>query len=138
MKTHELARDLRELARFLQKLPNGELKEALEETRIDNSPPPSQKADQDAMAVNVATLAALARVGKSRWVDFIEEWKLPIKSSRKDSARNIMGEVMRYLDSHPDDIRRLQQRMTKGSKASPALMKALSILMQAPNDNEES
>jgi hypothetical protein len=131
MKTHELAKALSRLAAALRSLPDMELDPFLSGVLREPGASRPHNGNPDA-AISVAILASLSRMDKPQWKELIEQWRLPIKVLRKDSARNVMGDVMRYLESHPEEIRRIEHGASKGSsRASPALLKALQILMKS-------
>lgn len=126
MKTHELSKSLMFLARLLREMPNMELPEL-----VDYLPWQRRMLDKDRIAVNLATLASLSRIDKRQWLELIDDYRLPIPLRERDATRDIMGKVLRYLETHPDAIRSLSSRVGKGkSEASPELMKALSILIK--------
>lgn len=143
MKTHALASSLSKLSRALRSIPDMELEDLLSGMMTEFGTGRAHSDNPNA-AATVGILASLSRISKSQWKELIENWKLPIDVLRKDSARNIMGEVMRYLEAHPNEIRRIQNGTTKeSSQASPALLKALQILLasdkgMASDDREES
>ena len=135
MKTHQLADAMQTLAGILRSMPNVEL-ESLKDTM--KWPVYTGEHIKPNVAVSVGTLAALSRMDKGSWQELIDQWRLPIAVHPKDSARNTMGQVLRYLETHPHEIRRLQDRMSKvGPRTSSALTKALSILL-ADLDEESS
>ena len=127
MKTYEFAQALTRLAKLLQSLPNTEMSEFEErvkqtETRIST----------EGIAVNLATLAALSRIDKQQWVDFITEYRLPIMiRPTKDASRDILGKLLKYLENNPDAQERLKQRAdSRSAEASPELMRALDVLLR--------
>lgn len=125
MKTHELARALRRLAKILKAGPNVQL-DKLHYPLTPTSP----IKDSIGIALNLATLSALSRVAKAQWASFIREYNLPIRVDQRDSARNILGRLLGYLEKNPgavDSLRR--QAQAKSGDASPELMKALSIIL---------
>jgi hypothetical protein len=135
MKTHQLAKSLTDLAVVLRSLPNVEMGLFLADLTSNIG---TSRDDNPNAAALVGMLAAMSRIDKNQWRQLIEKWRLPIEVPRKDSSRNVMGEVMRYLESHPDEIRRIQHDATKGtSRASPALLKALSILLESDKETSE-
>lgn len=125
MKTHELADALRRLCNLLKAGPNVDL-ETLRECLAGTSP----MTDSGGLAVNLATLSALSRIPKAQWASFIQEYGLPIRVDPRDSARNVLGKLMRYLEKNPAAIDRITQRARhRARNPSPELMKALSILL---------
>src|SRR5712691_7134220 len=51
------------------------------------------------IAVNLSTLAELARIDKRQWLNFAREYHLPIETRPRDAARDILGKVLVYLES---------------------------------------
>lgn len=128
MKTHDLAEALTILAQALSAGPNIEL------SRVnfrDMFGPKPRNSDQ--LAVNLATLAALARIQKSEWIDFVHEYQIPIDLRDRDASRDILGKLLRHLEDHPEERSRLERRtVARTAKESPELMKALTILLRDP------
>ncbi len=127
MKTHELAKALHQLARILEQSPNV----SLDQSSLFGH----KKADLSSgqMAVSLATLAELSRVEKGQWVAFINDLRLPIEIRPRDASRDILGKLLNYLES--DELAREQLKSkaaSRGSQASPELMKALNSLLKEP------
>jgi hypothetical protein len=125
MKTHELAKALRLLASLLEKSTNIQLEEVTIATAGDS------KLNSAQMAVSLNTLVELSRVDKQQWLAFIQELGFPIEVGPRDGARNVLGKLLSYLESNKDAREKLKTKAaSKGSEASPELMKALSSLMK--------
>jgi len=125
MKTHELAKALRLLASLLEKSTNIQLEEVTIATAGDS------KLNSAQMAVSLNTLVELSRVDKQQWLAFIQELGFPIEVGPRDGARNVLGKLLSYLESNKDAREKLKTKSaSKGSEASPELMKALSSLMK--------
>jgi len=131
VKTHGLADALRKLATILKEGPSVEL----EELKIEG-PDASRRTSGD-IAVNLATLAAMSRVEKREWIDFIEEYGIPIHYRPRDASRDVLGKLLRYLERHPEAIRALKYKAsTRHASQSSALTKALSILLGGDSDDK--
>lgn len=122
MKTHRVASLLQELARVLKSGPDIEL-EAFGYQRSLQTRIPSD------IAVNVSTLAALSKVDKKEWSTFIREYQIPIEIRPRDASRDIVGKLLRFLDTHPDALHSLKRRATAQVRASPELAKVLDFLL---------
>ncbi len=130
MKTHELANAMSVLSRILKGAPNVDLKDL---TIL--SPLAINGDDSADAALNLSTMVALSRITKQRWREMITEWGLPIEVPTTYSVRDTIGKVLRYLEDHPEELKRLQDGVASTSKrASPELMKALSILLSGDKE----
>ncbi len=126
MKTHDLARALSQFARVLRESPNMEL-ESL--GRVFRESTSTQSAG--GMAVNLATLAELARIDKSQWQHFISEYNFPIEVRPRDASRDILGKLLRYLEENPSALQRLRNRIVHDhGEASPELLRAFKTLLR--------
>jgi hypothetical protein len=124
MKTHEFAKTLRGLAQFLESSPNIPLERARIEDRNINA------LNTGTMAVSLSTLVELSRLDKGQWVTFITELGFPIELRPRDASRDILGKLLTYLESNAAAREQLKTKAaSKGSQASPELMKALSTLL---------
>lgn len=130
MKTHELAKALRILAEALDRAPSIDL------NIVSISSGSSDSISMTQMAVNLATLTDLARIGKGQWIEFVRDNKMPIEFRPRDAARDILGKVLNYLESNADARRALKEKVTRrDSKTSPELMRAFAFLLKdQPND----
>lgn len=125
MKTYELAKNLTLLARFLRKCPDIDLKDL---SPIKTSS--RRQTQTPEITVNLSTLMQLSRLAKKHWQAYIEDNELPISIGKRDSSRDILGKLLRYLDKNPqarDNLTR--QAAKKQTKASPELTKALAFLL---------
>jgi hypothetical protein len=125
MKTHELAKALTRLARWLRAGPNIELANLeLLGSRSKRAAP--------ADAVALSSLVAFSRFSKQEWAELIKEYRLPIEVKNTYSARDVMGKIMGYFAENPDARQQLMERVERQpSKASPELMRALSTLLKS-------
>jgi hypothetical protein len=130
VKSHHLARALNELARILEAGPSVDVRQL--------KLAPIQHAGQSAsssMAINVTTLANLARIDKAQWLLFIRENGLPIPTRPRDASRDVLGKLLKYLESNPEARRKLKESLMKSSRqSSPELMQALSLLLGDGDD----
>jgi hypothetical protein len=127
MKTHALARGLEQLASLLKQGPDTDVKEAL--ARDGES-----KSHESDLPLGLSVLVRMSTIGKSEWVSFIRAHDFPIEVGPRDSARNILGKVLNYLERNPNAQMRLQLRSESKGSSSPALARALRALM---DDSDE-
>jgi len=124
VKTHELARLLRQLADFLDSGINIEI------TRARVSDSNSVRESSSGLAVNLSTLAELSRIDKSQWVSLIDELGIRIPIRPRDASRDILGKLLVYLEQNEDARNKLKNRVSrKGEIASPDLTRALASLL---------
>lgn len=124
MKTHEIAKALRTLATLLEQSSNV----PVEEAAITTS---SSKLNSSQMAVSLSTLVELSRVDKRQWLAFINDLGFPIEIRPRDASRDILGKLLNYLETNQTAREKLKTKAaSKGSEASPELMKALSSLLK--------
>ena len=126
MKTHELAKALRQLAKILETSPNIEFNES-----TNLSIGESSAMGTSSIAVNIHTLHTLSKIEKRQWIAFVEEFKFPINIDNRDSSRNIMGKILSFLDANPSAVNLIKNK-SKASKSAPpsALTQALDILLR--------
>lgn len=127
MQTHELARALESLAKFLRSGPNVAV------TQLANAAGWTLKDDlrSDEIKIGLSHLVALSRVDKRQWIALIEEHNFPIPVRNRDASRDILGKLLRYLEKNPEARQRLSRSSSiSSSEASPELMKALSSLLK--------
>lgn len=125
MKTHDLARALISLGHLLRRGPNVELG--------DLSFPSGKRVAAEVSAVPVAlsTLVALSKFNRGQWAAVIKEFDLPIEIQPKNSNRDVVGKILRYLESSPEARGRLVSRASKSrSETSPELLRALEALLK--------
>lgn len=124
MKTHEIAKMLRTLATLLEQSSNVPIEEAAITTA-------SNKLNSSQMAVSLSTLVELSRVDKRQWLAFINDLGFPIEIRPRDASRDILGKLLNYLETNQTAREKLKTKAaSKGSEASPELMKALSSLLK--------
>ena len=123
MKSHSLAHALRTLADILEQGPNTELSnlEVLNKGQFLSS---------EQIAVNLSTLAALSKIKKPQWIEFINNYQFDIQITTRDSSRNILGKLLTYLDKHPEAVNLIKKRSLSSKSGSNALSKAFDILLE--------
>jgi hypothetical protein len=128
MKSHQVAKILSRLSEMLERVPDADLDELF---ISDHNPKPVATSQ---IAVNVSTLAELARIDKQQWLAFIREYHLPIESRPRDATRDILGKVLTYLESNSEARQSLKESATKRvSETSPELMRAFAFLLKDLN-----
>lgn len=124
MKAHKVAEILNQLARILKESPN----EEIELLRIGATK--KRELSKDEIALNVSTLLSLSKISKNTWKVFINDNSWPIEVKDRDSSRNLIGKILKYLETHPDALKDLQRKTSKRSgRASTELLNALSSLL---------
>ena len=128
MKTHDLARALEELAEVLRASQNMPLS-AAKMTEADEIADNPQKLA--GIAVNLSTLAELSRIRKQEWQVLIQHYKLPVQVKTTDSVRDLLGRLLKYLESNDAARARLRTEAVSGTPGgSPELDRALRFLLQ--------
>jgi hypothetical protein len=126
MKSHEFARALRQMADLLVAGPNAQMKDLKTAAAGDVTSSTTRE-----IAVNLSTLVSLSRLDKRQWLAVVTEYGLPIKINPRDSSRDLVGKVLRYLESHPEAQERLSRTANSTSgQASPELLRALQSLLR--------
>jgi hypothetical protein len=127
MKTHELAQTLQSLARFLRSVPNVELDD-LRDVLVSGSGKELRLFQDE---IDLSHFMALSRINKRKWLDLIEAYNFPIEVRTRDSSRDILGKLLRYLERTPEARNQLRRSSpSEARKASPELLKALSSLLK--------
>jgi hypothetical protein len=128
LKTHELAKWLIELAKWLKKLPNTELSDmgVIQKSLIPAES--SAKPKRSDIPAALATLTGLARFTKSEWKDIIKEYELGVEIKANDSTRDLLGRLLNHLKDNPEAIKKITA--TKSKNISSELQEALSILLK--------
>jgi len=130
MHTHELAEALKKLASLLKRGPNidiGSLSQ-LPLHELKSSKPKLNSRDDLPLALDA--LVSLSRVDKNEWLELIQDLGLAIAVRPRDASRDILGKVLKVLETQPDARYRLQQRIrNRSSHGSPELARALSSLL---------
>ncbi len=125
MRTHDMVKTLNQLARILKSGPNVELQDI-----VINSKTTYKELNKEEIALNITTLLALSKIKKHTWVEFIEENRWPINIQKRDSARNLIGKILKYLDGHPNALKKLKNDVeSHRGQGSIELLNALSSLL---------
>jgi len=127
MDTHELSNALRVLANALRASPKVEI-DNISEIIGGKS---GKRLENKEIKVGLSHLVALSSVDKRKWMELINEYNFPIDIRPRDSSRDILGKLFRYLESTPEARERIKTSTYEaGMKASPQLMKALDSLLR--------
>lgn len=122
MKTRMLAKALRQLATWLESIPD----QSIDELPGQEMSPTRSAAS---LALNVATLASLSRIDRQAWMAFIREHHFPIEVRTRDASRDILGKLLKYLEHEPGAVDYLQKRADSEISSSPELSRALRALL---------
>jgi hypothetical protein len=124
VKTHELANALRLLAKMLEDGPNTQVSEMNKLFgRSMNKP------DANQVAVNLQTLMQLSKIEKQQWKSLIyDDYGFKINITPRDSSRDILGKLLKYLEDSPNAIAILKQRTKRSDASGPS---ALSLALEA-------
>ena len=135
MKSHDLARALSTLVKLLKIAPNMEidslkLTHSDEQIPIMNLPKNTEIKGSD-IAINLLTLSSLSRISKQKWLLFIEKYKIEINIRPRDSALDILRNLLNYLEKNEDARKKLKKTLESPvEEASPELMKAFRFLLE--------
>jgi hypothetical protein len=131
MYTHELAEALKKLANALKNSPNvdiGELSTLLNPMTHVASNHSSGKSED--LPIALSALVSLSRVDKTEWIKLIGDLGLSVEIRPRDASRDILGKVLRILETEPEARERLQRRVSnREAQGSPELARALSSLL---------
>lgn len=124
MKTHDLAKAFRLLARTLQDMPNMPVEDLLYSLR-------RRRPDTSSIPMALSTLVALSDFDKGQWIDLIHEYDFPIEVRPRDASRDILGKLLSHLEQSPESRRKLRSASNKSrSESSPELARALQFLLK--------
>lgn len=130
MQTHELADALKKLASLLKRGPNVDLSILTGVTQQDTKPPRPELGSRDDLPLALNALVSLSRVDKKEWLELIDDLGLTITVRPRDASRDILGKVLKVLETQPEARERLQQRIrNRSAHGSPELARALSSLL---------
>lgn len=130
MQTHELADALKKLAVFLRKGPNIDINDLSFLLGIGSPIVRTESRSKDDLPIALSALLRLSRIDKNEWIELIKELGLHIEVRPRDASRDILGKVLKVLESEPDARERLQRRVrNKEAHGSPELARALSSLL---------
>ena len=131
MRTHELAEALRVLSKLLKSGPNIDVADlggfpALPFLTVQRSAP---KSSGD-LPLALSALVSLSSIDKKEWIALVRDLGLKVDIRPRDASRDIMGKVLRLLETEPEARALLSSRVKNPtSHASPELAKALSSLL---------
>lgn len=126
MKTHQFAKALRTLASVLQSGPDIDLKElTLSKSGVQSSLPGED------LSIALSTLASLSRIDKKQWASLIIDYNFPIEIRPRDASRDILGKLLRHLETNPAAFHTLRESAKQSSgKTSSALKRAFEVLLR--------
>lgn len=128
MKTHDLAKALTTLGKILRSGPNTEL----EDLNLDLQQKEKDSVNKDSFnTISFSSFVAFSSYSKRQWLDVVKEYNLPLNIPPTDSARDVMGKIMKYFNDSEEARRMLLDSVSKeNKKGSPELLKALSTLLR--------
>jgi hypothetical protein len=130
MYTHDLADQLKKIAVFLKRGPNIEIDDL---STLANQLVHQAKAKPSAtkdLPIALSALLSLSKVDKSEWITLINDLGLQIEVRTRDASRDILGKVLKILETEPEARDRLTRRVnSKEVHGSPELARALSSLL---------
>jgi hypothetical protein len=131
MKAHDVADALKALAKLLKSGPNIEIRDLSDiglSHRYERPIHPPKLNDDLPLALSA--LLSLSRIDKGEWLSLINDLGLKIDLRPRDASRDIMGKVLRLLESEPEARDLLMKKVkNRQSHASPELARALSSLL---------
>jgi len=133
MNTHDLARQLRDMASLLEKSPPVDIGGQVGQPVVSLGPPPdvAKGKQRKAETSSLKLLIELSNYSKKEWLDLTRSLGLDVDVRPRDASRDIMGKVLNALEDHPDAIKRLQRSVrNRESHGSPELANALSFLLK--------
>lgn len=126
MTTHEIAKALTLLSKILKASPNVDL----ENFSLSNNNQNNHKSKQFD-PIGLSSFVAFSTFSKKQWLDLIKEYHLPIEIPNSDSARDVMGKIMRYFNDNLDARKKLVDEVSnQPAKPSSELLTALSTLLK--------
>lgn len=120
MRTHELAEILNQLASILKNAPNVE---------IESLPELISKSRDVSAEVGLKTLVNLSKLDKQEWIRIAEKHNFDIKFNQRDSSRDVLGKILRYLATNEQEYVRFEKSLAKTAKSSEPLENMLKLLM---------
>lgn len=121
MRTHELAKALRQLAALLAQMPDVEL-QTLKAGGFGAS---------DEAKDLLAGIVAAQGISKAQLRQIIERQTLPVEVRRRDSALDVLGKLLKYFRDNPASLYRVRNSIAHGQvQASPSLKAALDTLLE--------
>lgn len=130
MYTHELADALKKLASFLKRAPDVDMADISMLFGLNSPISRNDSKSKDDLPIALSALLRLSRIDKTEWIELIKDLGLQIEIRPRDASRDIMGKVLKLLETEPDARERLQRRVrNKEAHGSPELARALSSLL---------
>lgn len=136
MKTHEVSKYLKQvtatgrhssdtldaikqLAALLDDGPNINVSEARLTRRTDE------------VAGGLKGLLSLSKYSKQQWLELAQDHGMTLQHNPRDSARDVLGKVLRYLEAHPEVVKVLGASRTRRTKVDVSeLENALTKLLE--------
>lgn len=116
-KSEEFRRKAEEL--LYQKHPRSEDKETF------------NRKEKHSLSIGLKTLTVLSQYSKQQWLAIINEYNLDINLNPRDSARDVLNKLLRYLAKNPDAAQSGKKKPLKYEKDDESeLTKALNILLE--------
>lgn len=126
MNTHDLAKQIGNLAKALRQLPDM----PIEELGFLNGPR-TRVIDQSSIPIALSTLVALNEIDKRQWISFIHENRFPIEIRARDASRDILGKLLKFLEQNPEARGRLTNAAQRERTSTvPELRRALDLLLK--------
>lgn len=153
MKTHELARIFENIAKILKISPDSEVgdlqklvkgKQSIDAifenlSKLLKNAPNSEVADFqriatgkqsfDSVGLGLKTLVQLSKLDKSHWVSLTEKYNFDIKLNPRDSSRDVIGKILRYLANNEEAYQEFEEKLNKTSGTSEPLENMLKMLL---------
>lgn len=131
MRTHELAKALRELAQVLSGAPDVEV--------ADLKPSDLRKNRQSMRKPEFEQFRGMFTLDKKQLVAFVDEFCLPIRVRPRDAGRDVLAKIQKYFTAHPDTWKKVSADLAHSrSPVSPALMSALNLLLRDHGETSTS
>jgi len=132
MHTHEFADALKKLAIFLKRAPDVDMADMSMLFGMSAHISRAESRSKDDLPIALSALLKLSRIDKNEWLELIKDLGLQIEVRPRDASRDILGKVLKILESEPDARDRLQRRVrNKEAHGSPELARALSSLLSS-------
>ena len=129
MKAHEVSEALKTLAKLLKSGPNVDIRDLPGFDLISRFDRPVHKINED-LPLALSALVSLSRIDKQEWIALINDLGLKIELRPRDASRDIVGKVLRLLESEPAARELLARKVrNRESHSSPELARALSSLL---------
>lgn len=77
----------------------------------------SQASESD-LAMNILLLYNMSQVAKRDWLSFAERNKIEINQNIRDSSRDVLGKILKFLAENPNVLKQIELRVKKSKKDS--------------------